>query len=73
MMRTEQILGTEIKIPGDIPYMVQKVYDQKNDLELTGEMYKTAKEIYKCPKDKEARRKKIFVGQTLPEGNQQYA
>ena len=46
LMRTGQILGTEIKIPGDIPYMVQKVYDQKNDLELTDEIYKTAKEKY---------------------------
>lgn len=47
LMRTEQILGETLKIPGDIPYMVQKVYQHEDDLEIIGEAYTNAKETYK--------------------------
>lgn len=47
LMKTEQVLGTELKIPGDIPHLVQMVYDLGNDLELTGDAYECAKDTYK--------------------------
>lgn len=46
LMKTEQILGSDLKIPGDIPNLVQKVYDQGNDLGLSGEAYGCAKDAY---------------------------
>lgn len=53
LMRTEKVLEEEIKIPGDIPYLIQKVYDKKDDLGLTGERYQKAREEYeKGLKDK---------------------
>lgn len=53
LMRTEKILGNEIKIPGDISSLVQKVYDKKDNLGLTGEAYRKACEKYeKDLKDK---------------------
>lgn len=42
LMRTEKILTDEITIPGDIPLMVQKVYDSGQDLGLNGELYESA-------------------------------
>lgn len=46
LMRTEKVLTKEIKIPDDIPPMVQKVYDQACDLGLEGGVYETALEEY---------------------------
>lgn len=62
LMRTEKILGTEIKIPGDIPYMVQKVYNQEDDFGLDSELYQNAKVIYENNlKDKKQRAKKYLL------------
>ena len=47
LMRTDQILMDEIKIPEEIPDLVQKVYDQENALGLEGERYGKALEQYK--------------------------
>lgn len=47
LMRTEQILPMEIKIPGDISALVQKVYDEGDDLGLSGEIYGDALEQYR--------------------------
>ncbi len=42
LMRTEAILPDEIKIPGDISALVQKVYDTKDHLGITKESYLAA-------------------------------
>lgn len=47
LMRTNQILPDEIKIPGDISDFVQKVYDENNDLGINEEGYIEAKKQYK--------------------------
>ncbi len=44
LMRTEHILPEEIKIPGDISNLVQRVYDDEDDLGIHGEMYMAAQE-----------------------------
>lgn len=46
LIRTERVLDKEIRIPGDIPLMIQEVYDRENSLGLTDEAYKTAVEAY---------------------------
>ncbi len=47
LMRTEQILPGEIKIPGDITALVQKVYDKDDDLGLSGQLYMDARNQHK--------------------------
>ncbi len=42
LMRTEKILPGEIRIPGDISTLVQKVYDDEDDLELSDKLYMDA-------------------------------
>lgn len=42
LMRTEQILPGEIRIPGDISALVQKTYDEEDDLGLSGKLYMDA-------------------------------
>jgi len=44
LMRTEQIMPEVIRIPGDISALVQKVYDEGQDLGLAGKKYTKAKE-----------------------------
>lgn len=46
LLRTNQMLTGEIKLPADIPRLVQKVYNKNLDLGLDGEAYKKACEIY---------------------------
>ena len=43
LMRTKAIVPDEIAIPHSIPELVQPVYNDKNDLGLTGEKYEKAK------------------------------
>lgn len=47
LMRTEQILPQEIKIPGDISPLVQRAYDEADDLGLSGELYMDAQKQHK--------------------------
>ena len=47
LMRTEQILPKEITIPGDISALVQSVYDEDDDLGLSGTRYIDARNQYK--------------------------
>lgn len=47
LMRTEQILPGEIKIPGDISSLVQKAYDEEDDLGLSDGLYMDAKNQHK--------------------------
>lgn len=47
LIRTNKILADEIKIPEEIPNLVQRVYDQENALGLEGEIYEHALETYK--------------------------
>ncbi len=47
LIRTNKILTDEIKIPEEIPDLVQAVYEQENDLGLEGEPYNRALEKYK--------------------------
>lgn len=47
LMRTQQILPGEIKIPGDISALVQRAYDDKDDLGLNEEPYLDAREQYR--------------------------
>lgn len=42
LIRTEQMLPGELKIPEDVSYLVQKVYDREDDLGLDGELYQEA-------------------------------
>lgn len=46
LMRTHKVLSEEINIPGDIPGLVQKVYDPENSLGLEGNLYENALEQY---------------------------
>ena len=43
LMRTGKVLPEEIRIPGDISPLVQKVYNLEDDLELEGEAYSKAR------------------------------
>ena len=62
LMRTERVLGKGIKIPSDITNMVQKVYDQKDNLGLKGELYEKAKENYENDlKDKKQKAKQYLI------------
>lgn len=51
LMRTRKVLDetakTEINIPEDIPILVQKVYNEEDDLHLEGEMYLDAEKKYR--------------------------
>lgn len=47
LMRTQQILPGEIKIPGDISALVQRAYDDGDDLGLDEKPYLDAQEQYK--------------------------
>lgn len=47
LMRTAQLLPDVIKIPDDISFLVQKVYNQEDDLEMNGERYEKAAEEYR--------------------------
>ncbi len=47
LMRTARILSDEIRIPEEIPDLVQKVYDQENTLGLEGERYVKVLEQYR--------------------------
>lgn len=47
LMRTERILPGEIRIPGDICALVQKAYDEEDDLGLSGSLYMDAKNQHK--------------------------
>lgn len=46
LLRTNRVLTGEVKLPTDIPRLVQKVYNKNLDLGLGGEAYKKACETY---------------------------
>ena len=56
LLRTEKVLGNEINIPADISILVQKVYNQEDDLGLKGVEYDKALSDYeRMLREKEAR------------------
>ena len=52
LMRTEKILPDRIKLPGDIPGLVQKVYDFEDTLGLEGEAFVAANAQYEAAQKK---------------------
>lgn len=62
LLRTEQVLPGEIKIPGDISRFVQSVYKENKDLGLTGAAYADAREQHRNKqKEKKLNAKKYLL------------
>lgn len=69
LIRTEKILPGIIKIPEDIPLLVQKVYSQEEDLGLESGSYQRAKESYeKTLKEKEEKAKGYLLKRSSRRG-----
>jgi len=61
LMRTDKVLTDRIKLPREIPELVQKVYDEEDNLGLEGKKYADAIADYK----KEIQRKRERAGNYL--------
>lgn len=61
LMRTDRVLTDIIRLPGEIPDLVQKVYDEDDDLGLDGKRYTDAIAAY----EKEMQRKQQCAGNYL--------
>ncbi len=61
LMRTKQLLPAEIAIPADISDLVQRVYDEEDDLGLDGETYLNAQETYRSGLQKKKKDAKKYL------------
>ena len=60
LIRTYRVLGETVRIPGDIPKLVQKVYDSKDDLGLKGDEYQAAKEEFSRVLQEKEQKAKVY-------------
>lgn len=56
LMRTDKVLADTVEIPKEIPDLVQRVYDEEDDLGLEGEQYRNAVAKYEEKKQQKERR-----------------
>lgn len=61
LMRTEKLLPQEIRIPGDISALVQKTYDEGDDLGLSGELYMEARKKHEDKKKGKKQKAKSYL------------
>lgn len=61
LMRTDKVLGDTIDLPKEIPELVQRVYDEEDDLGLEGDRYANAIAAYKEQKQRKQRRAETYL------------